>query len=125
MPDRSGDPWTMLMYLLGAVTGGLGGCSVGALLYIRGKELRPQLILAYSVMGLYFGLVGLVLLVVWRGVPITLENVMMYGGIIGAGSAFLLSGANISIRFASRKFFGKEFVLLMRDVEPKGDPDDR
>jgi hypothetical protein len=125
MPDRSGDPWAMLLYLVGAVTAGLGGCSVGALLYIRGKELRPQLILAYSVVALYFGLVGLVLVVSLRGVPLTLENVLMYSGLIGAGSAFLLSGANISIRFASRKFFGKEFVLLMRDVEPKGDPDDR
>jgi hypothetical protein len=123
MPERSGDPWAMLLYLLGAVTGGLGGCSVGALLYIRGAELRPQLILAYSVVAFFFGLVYVVVVVSLFNVLPTVENILMHGGGGGATIAFMLSGANISIRFVSRKFFGKEFVLLMKDVEQKGKPD--
>src|SRR3990172_9009198 len=114
MPDRSGDPWTMLLYLLGAITGGLGGCSVAALLYIRGAPPPPQLILAYSVVAFFFGLVYVVVVVSLFQVPLTVENVLLHGGGGGATFAFMLSGANISISFVSRKFFGKEFVLLMK-----------
>lgn len=115
--QRTIDTAVIILYMLAAISGGLGGCAVTAHQFIRedgmGKtQMRISWIMAYAVIGAVFGVLFSVygLFLIDYKNPTDIIGPAMLAGIIGSGT---LGGVNTSARFILKRL-GVEIVVDVR-----------
>lgn len=112
MPERVHENLIFILYVLAAVSGGLGGCSIAAHHMISGKKaMRFAFFFAYAVIGVAFGLLtaayGAFLV---EDHPADIIGPSIVAGAVGA---LALSSMNLTARFILKQL-GIEVVVTMR-----------
>lgn len=122
--ERMADQAVFILYLLAALSGGLGGCAVTAQHFLRdqGKgtvQMRASWLLAYAIIGSVFGLLFAAYMVTFTD-PQSVTGVIgpaIISGIVGASA---LSGINITTRFLLKRLGIEVIVSVRRDNEDGG-----
>jgi len=116
MPEESFSRIELLLIAVAAIAGGLGGAAVAGHYVLRGRRMTAARVAAYFVLGMVFGLLG-VIYAASMGLPCpTIAAVVGRGVIAGAIGAGSLAGANLSVSWVL-KHLGIEIKV---DVKPVG-----
>lgn len=110
---------TAFAYAVGAISGLAGGCLVAVHKILHGRRVSGVIALAYSFVGLVFGLAGVIglrLFTDWSPAP---ERAFIAGLWFGVIGAVAVAAANLSVRF-TLPIIGKEMQVEIRDAPRKG-----
>lgn len=115
--------WMLLLFLVVAIAGAIGGCSGAAHVFlVSKKELRIMQLLAYSVLGVFMSIVGFGALSAYNSVfdnPLTLTVSEMIGFslVLGFAGSLALSGTNILISWTTKHFGKLDIQFTVRKKE--------
>ncbi len=101
---REIDWYVLFLYGVAAVTGAAGGCALAAALKTKGIDITKYVTLAYAAIGGFCGMVFFVWYVSRGWIDSSLDNAIIYGGGSGIVVILAMMGANITIRFGSKRF---------------------
>lgn len=103
MPDKVIEHFSLLMYALAAISGGLGGCTAFGVNTLQGSTPRLSYVMAYIFIGITFGLLVFIYGNMF-GVPVTTMGDVIGASIIaGACSSLSLASTNFSARWVLKK----------------------
>ncbi len=111
----------LLVYLLAAVSGGVGGCAAASmkLLTTSHRKILAVEFLSYIIVGVFIG-TGAVVGAVVLGWPLdTWAEVLGAGGLLGFTGALALGGANLSVKVLAPKL-GLEIDVSVRRAKKNG-----
>lgn len=103
----------LIAFAIAAISAGIGGCAVASYFVLHGQKLRTSYMIAYCVIGIAFGLIGVSY---GKLMGINFDSIELLIGhtlLIGAFGAALLASANLSARFIFRKL-GWEIDITLR-----------
>ncbi len=103
MPDKQISNLLVFLYVIAAISGAAGGCLVAAHHVLRGRNVTALFVAAYGFVGLVFGLSGVIVVVLFTPIELTIERTILLGLIFGAVGSTTLAGANLSARIIMRR----------------------
>lgn len=114
----------LILYLVAALSGGLGGCGAAAATVLRGKEVSLVVVISHLIIGVVVGVImGAFVLAYsqFSGLEAALHDVVMAAGASGLAASVGLALANKMSKIVL-KFRGVEvqFTLREGDVERRG-----
>lgn len=108
------DSATMLLYVIAAIAGGLGGCAAAAYYTTHTSAPRLHFTIAYVLLGAVFGIVALSALAVWPVMELdSLHHVILYALLSGSAGSLALISANVTIMVILKRL-GIELQITMR-----------
>lgn len=118
MPEKQIDLIQTFFYLVAAVSGLMGGCTMAAQQLIRRQQHGAMPFMAYALVGLFFGLAFFAFLDLKDFIEPTLETAVLYGGGFGLFSTLALVGINMGSHWAL-KWRGIEVDVTFRQTVKK------
>lgn len=112
MPEKNPDLWTLFLFFLAAVSGGVGGCAAGSMMGLKRGEVLFGQIAAYGFIGIVCGCVSYAF-GHYVGHPGDTLSVMGWAILIGTIVPVVLACHNFGARYAFR-FFGIDVEFTMR-----------
>ena len=119
MPDRFlallSDTSLLLLYIIAAIAGGLGGCGAAAFYATHNASVRMIFVVAYIMLGMVFGIIALAVAATWEFTPnvSTLHELILYAVLSGAAGSLALVSANATIMILLRRL-GIELQITIR-----------
>lgn len=120
MIDRPDDGiWLALLMLIAAITGAIGGCAGAAHIFLTSsKQVRVMQVIAYSVLGMFLGLLSFGLLAIGKYFGFmeinSIEALVGFCLAFGFGGSLFLSGTNVIIHWTTKHFGNWEVRFTAR-----------
>jgi hypothetical protein len=116
MPDRSFDLFSLVMYALAAISGGIGGCAIAGHHVLRGQPMRLSYILAYAIVGSTFGILMLSYGALFGLAATSLDSLIGHSLLAGAAGSLVLASTNLTARMVLKRL-GMEVLVTVRRAD--------
>lgn len=118
MPDNLREfPWVLLTLM--SIAGMVGGCGSASFQVLSGRQLTVAILLAYAMLGATLGAFSALIIFVMAP-SLGPANMLMIGGMMGAGSTVTVSIIRMGVR-AILKYKGIEVEVRIKDTQRAGD----
>lgn len=111
--------WFMLLILIAAITGAIGGCAGAAHIFLsQDKPIRLIQVVAYGVIGMFLGLLSFGIMAAGKNLGLvdirSVEALIGFCLAFGFGGSLMLSGTNLLIHWTTKHFGDWEIKFTAR-----------
>lgn len=123
--DISSSAVVMILYVIAAVSGGLGGCAAGCYYLTHDKRPRLAFAVSYALLGVVFGVITFAVISAYHFPELdSVHKAILFSIIGGLAGAVMLASANLTVLLLFRKL-GIEIQITMRKSGEDRRDDDR
>lgn len=118
MTDNNITVTTLIIYIVSALSGCLGGVATASIYSLRGRPITAILIISYGILGIVLGVSSAAYISIFSDIDFSIDQIIMLSIITGLCGTATIAGTNLSFKWILRQM-GLEIELKVSQCDKK------